>query len=123
MNLNKLYKRILVTGGCGFLGRELVPLLIQNDYEVVVADDLSNPQSEVQTGYKFYQVDVGNKNETQKAFEGIDACIALASRRGSIGHVHRHPTDVIANNNKIFNGTFELAASAKVKIIIFLSDE
>jgi UDP-glucose 4-epimerase len=119
--MEKAYKRVLVTGGCGFLGRELIPQLIEKDYDVVVADDLSNPQSEVHSGYEFHQVDVGNQEKSLRAFQGADICIALASRRGAIGYVHENPTDIITNNNRIFNGTFELAVKAKIERIIFIS--
>jgi UDP-glucose 4-epimerase len=35
------FKRALVTGGCGFVGRHFVKWLLHNDYEVTVVDDLS----------------------------------------------------------------------------------
>ena len=34
-------KKVLVTGGCGFVGSNLVDLLIDDDYDVTVVDDLS----------------------------------------------------------------------------------
>ena len=40
--------KILVTGGLGFLGSHICVELLENDYEVVVIDDLSNSKPEVQ---------------------------------------------------------------------------
>ena len=35
-------KRVLVSGGAGFIGSHVTVELIQSGYEVVVADDMSN---------------------------------------------------------------------------------
>ena len=35
-------KKILVTGGCGYIGSHTVVSLIESGFEVVVVDDLSN---------------------------------------------------------------------------------
>ena len=41
----------LVTGGCGFVGSNLVDLLRARDYEVVVLDDLSSGKKEHTTKF------------------------------------------------------------------------
>tara|TARA_B110000240_G_C13407816_1_gene413844 strand:+ start:48 stop:1085 length:1038 start_codon:yes stop_codon:yes gene_type:complete len=35
-------KKILVTGGCGYIGSHTVLKLLENNFEVIIADDLSN---------------------------------------------------------------------------------
>lgn len=40
-------KRIMVTGGCGYIGSHTVVALIENGYEVLILDDLSNSNKEV----------------------------------------------------------------------------
>ena len=40
-------KRILVTGGAGFIGSHTVVELLQSGYEAVVVDDLSNASPKV----------------------------------------------------------------------------
>ncbi|HQB37353.1 MAG TPA: NAD-dependent epimerase/dehydratase family protein, partial [Bacteroidales bacterium] len=39
-------KRILVTGGTGYIGSHTVVELIENDYEVVIIDNLYNSEAE-----------------------------------------------------------------------------
>lgn len=40
-------KKILVTGGCGYIGSHTVVSLIENDFEVLIIDDLSNSNKTV----------------------------------------------------------------------------
>ena len=75
--------KILVTGGLGFIGSHAVVELLDEDYEVVVIDDLSNSSSDVVdkikeiTGkdFKFYEADVCDLDVLEKIFseEKIDA--------------------------------------------------
>lgn len=114
-------KRVLVTGGAGFVGSELVPLLDDRGYEVVVADDLSNPQSSPPDRGEFLEVDIGDPDAALRAFRGVDLCVALASRRGAIGYVHRHPTEILIKNNQIYEQTFRRAAEVGVNRLVFVS--
>ena len=59
-------KKILVTGGCGYIGSHTVLQLLEQDYEVVVIDNLSNSKIESLNRVKkltnkdisFYQGDI-----------------------------------------------------------------
>lgn len=53
---------ILVTGGAGFIGSNLVDRLIGKGDKVVIIDNLSTGKIEnVRNGAKFYQLDICNK--------------------------------------------------------------
>jgi len=45
-----MYKTILVTGGTGYIGSHTVVELLNNNYEVVIVDNLSNSNEDVITG-------------------------------------------------------------------------
>ena len=65
---------ILVTGGLGYIGSHTVVELIENNYEVVIIDNLSNSKIETLdklkkiTGkeIKYYQNDVCDKEALRK---------------------------------------------------------
>ena len=40
-------KKILVTGGCGYIGSHTTTLLLEQGYEVIIVDNLSNSRKEV----------------------------------------------------------------------------
>ena len=68
--------KIIVTGGCGYIGSHTVITLINHNYEVVIIDDLSNSNIQILdrieniTGIKpyFEQVDLKSSEATQAVF-------------------------------------------------------
>jgi UDP-glucose 4-epimerase len=45
-------KKVLVTGGCGYIGSHTVVALIQNNFEVIIIDDLSNSNAQTLNNIK-----------------------------------------------------------------------
>ena len=79
---------VLLAGGLGFIGSHIAVELLQNGYDVIIADDLSNSKIEVvdaiktitQNSFKFYNSDLKIFDEVEKIFREnkIDAVIHLA---------------------------------------------
>lgn len=114
-------KNIIVTGGCGFIGSEVVKKLLQKGYEVRVADNLSKSESSVKKGYEFIRCDLTDKKSTNEVFKGMDICINLAAKIGGIGYFHKYPATILSENNKIYSSTFEAAVSRKIKRMVYIS--
>ena len=65
--------KILVTGGAGFIGSNVVDAYIEKGYEVVVVDDLSSGKKEnLNKKAKFYKLDICDKALEEVFEEGID---------------------------------------------------
>src|SRR5919199_99602 len=70
----------LVTGGAGFIGSNLVDVLLDQGHRVRVFDDLSSGnRANVPREAEFVEGDVTDPAELARAFKGIDGCFHLAA--------------------------------------------
>jgi len=113
--------KILVTGGAGFIGSEVVKQLLMKGYKVRVADNLSKEESKIPAGCEFVKVDLTNKKSAISVMKGIDICIHLAAKIGGIGYFHKYPAWLLSENNKMYSSVFEAAVENKLKRIIYVS--
>ncbi|MBI2196461.1 NAD-dependent epimerase/dehydratase family protein [Candidatus Daviesbacteria bacterium] len=113
--------KVLVTGGAGFIGSEVVKQLLEKGYSVRVADDLSKLEAKVPRSCEFLKVDLTDRKAALSAMEDIDFCIHLAAKIGGIGYFHKYPATILSENNKMYSAVFEAAVSKKIKRIIYLS--
>jgi UDP-glucose 4-epimerase len=105
---------ILVTGGTGYIGSHTCVELIENGYDVVIADDLSNSDISVLDGIRkitgirpsFEKVDLANATETSHFFDkfpGIRAVIHFAASK-AVEESVRLPLKYYNNNlNSLMN--------------------
>lgn len=76
--------KALVTGGAGFIGSNLVELLLREGHQVVVLDDLSSGYRENIAGNAvFVHGDVSASGAAQAAAEGCDVIFHLAASVGN----------------------------------------
>lgn len=122
---------ILVSGGAGYIGSHTVLKLLENGYDVVVFDNLSNSSEEslnrVQKlagkSLKFYKADMLDKAAIDRIFDenpDITALIHFAGLK-AVGESVAKPIEYYKNN---IGGTITLLESMKehgVKNIIFSS--
>lgn len=87
-------KKILITGGAGFIGSALAVKLIEKKYEVVILDNLSkqvhgeNPYNSytynlIKDKAVFIRGDVNNTADWIKALSGVTSVIHLAAETGT----------------------------------------
>ena len=80
-------KKALITGGCGFIGRQVVEELLENGYSVAVLDSLVEqvhgegaPPQDRRVDY--YIGDIRDPEQVRKALKGVDFVVHLAAEVG-----------------------------------------
>lgn len=114
-------KKIVVTGGAGFIGSHVVRLLCDSGYEVIVIDrPRLGSKKYTDKRAKFLLFSLEDTDATEKALDGVDLVIHLAAS-SIIGFSYLHPFEYFENN--LTNGIKLLEAMKKkgVKKIIYSS--
>lgn len=127
--------KIIVTGGCGYIGSHTVIELIENNYEVVILDDLSNSSEETLnriqkiTGIKplFINIDLKDSSQTRKVFnihKDAKAVIHFAAYK-AVGESVNNPLKYYENNlysllntlvSQIENGIYNFIFSSSATV-------
>lgn len=89
INYNNLKKKILVTGGLGFVGHNLVKTLIENyNSEVIVVDDCSNSNpailGDLIKKVRFYNISVLDKKSMEPLLAEVNYIFHLACKQISV---------------------------------------
>ena len=68
-----MIKKIIVTGGCGFIGSHFIDLAIKNKLKVINIDNLSTGSNKKNIKkqynfYKFFNIDINNYNKLNNIF-------------------------------------------------------
>lgn len=123
-------KKVLVTGGAGFIGSHTCVELLNSGREIVVLDNFSNSKPKALdaikkiTGkdFKFYEIDYLDRENLEKVFEenDIDAVMNFAGYK-AVGESVQKPIEYYTNN---ISGALVLLDTMKkynVKKFIFSS--
>ena len=123
-------RKILVTGGLGYIGSHTVVELINNGFEVVIIDDLSNSYESVIdniekiTGLrpKFYEFDLKNSVKTMQCFKDnkFDGIIHFAASK-SVEESVSMPLKYYRNNVGTMLNVVDSMLKCDLKNIIFSS--
>jgi nucleoside-diphosphate-sugar epimerase len=89
-------RRVLVTGGCSFIGSHLVDALVDRGASVRVADDFSSGKREhvarhLETGcVELWATNLLTPGAAERAVEGMDHVFHLAADHGGRGYIDLH---------------------------------
>ncbi|RIA09446.1 UDP-galactose 4-epimerase [Flavobacteriaceae bacterium MAR_2010_72] len=123
--------KIIVTGGCGYIGSHTVIALIENNYDVVIIDDLSNSSDQILNRISkitskrptFEKVDLKDIQATNQVFEkhkNADAVIHFAAHK-AVGESVQQPIKYYQNNLYTLINTLAAMAKHHINKFIFSS--
>jgi UDP-glucose 4-epimerase len=124
-------KKILVTGGCGYIGSHTVVDLLENGFDVISIDDNSRSTTFLLDGIekithkklKNYKVDLKNFDETLAVFqenEDINGVIHFAAYK-AVGESVEKPLDYFENNLFSLINLLKCVKEFNIKDFVFSS--
>ena len=123
-------KKILITGGLGFIGSHTSLKLLENNYEIIILDNLSNSKLQVisrikklaKKDFEFIEGDIRDRKLLHKLFKNdlIDSVIHFAGLKAA-GESEKYPLDYYDNNVIGSLVLFQEMKVANIKSIIFSS--
>lgn len=115
-------KLILVTGGCGFIGSNLIPKLIEQGDQVRVLDNLSRGRSDYLTEFncEIVKADIRNIDSCRDAFKGVDKVVHLAAY-GSVVESVENPAENFDINVKGTLNILRLIVENNIEKLVFSS--
>lgn len=106
-------KKVLVTGGAGFIGSHVVEKLVEKGSEVTVLDNLQNGNlinlKSVEGKFKFIKGDCTDSRIAEKACDKQEVVVNLAARVGGIEYNRTHQSTMLRDNLMIGEVVLEAA--------------
>lgn len=123
--------KILVTGGCGYIGSHTIVDLIENGYEVISVDNNSRSDASILDGVeritgkkvKNYKVDLCNFDETYAVFQentDIDGIIHFAAYK-AVGESVERPLMYFENNLTSLMNVLKCVRDFEIPYFVFSS--
>jgi UDP-glucose 4-epimerase len=112
--------RILVTGGCGFIGSHLVDRLIGEGHSVIVLDKSITGRQPITDAVHLIRGDFGDMNLLKRSLDGVDLVYHLAWTSIPKGS-NENPIGDISSNVIGTVQLLEMILQSKVKRVIFNS--
>ncbi|MDC1200236.1 SDR family NAD(P)-dependent oxidoreductase, partial [bacterium] len=124
MDITIVNKKVLVTGGAGFIGANLCEALLERQNKVVCLDNFATGKRDNITdflknsNFTLIEGDIRNLEDCQKASQGVDYILHQAA----LGSVPRSIKDPITSNDVNVSGFLNMLVAArdnKVKRVVY----
>lgn len=115
-------RKVLVVGGCGFIGSNIVKKLAEKNYDIKVFDNLSSGKLDYIDPFdvKFIEGDITRKEEIFNAAKNVDCIFHLAANIGNLKSLNDPVFDSTVNILGTLN-VLEAARDNGIKKIVYSS--
>lgn len=113
-------KKILIAGGTGFVGKQLIPFLVEKGYSIHALT--RNPRSNSSENIRFFQWDIEQQYIDKKAFEGVEILINLTGANiGEKRWTNDRKKELIDSRIKSIDLLYQYILENKFNINTFIS--
>jgi len=112
-------QKVLVTGGAGMIGRQLVDLLVERGAQVTVAD--LNQPTDLPEGVNFVQANLLYFDQCENICSGMDYVFNLVGIKCSPKVTMEQPADIMGPMMQFNTNMLEAAMKANVKWYLYTS--
>ena len=113
-------KKIVIAGGTGFVGKQLIPFLVEKGYSIHVLT--RKPNANTSENIRFFQWDIERQYIDRKAFEGVEILINLTgSNIGGKRWTKQRKKEIIDSRINSIDLLYQYISENKLNIKTFIS--
>ncbi len=121
-------KRVLVTGGCGFIGSHVVEALLRRGADVTATMSRSRPVADaaerlwpMSDGIRIESVDLADAEDCCDVSRGHDVILGLAHSDGSVAFKRARAASIFRHNVTVSLNLLEAARSNDIERVLLMS--
>jgi nucleoside-diphosphate-sugar epimerase len=121
-------KKVLVTGGAGFIGSHLSKALVKNGAELTISvsshtssEKIAKNLGEMRTNNPVVRVDILSQSACDKIVRGHDAIFHMAALDGGTAYKLAYPADIFQQNVQMTLNILESAKKHNLKRVFLMS--
>lgn len=113
-------KKILIAGGTGFVGKQLIPFLVEKGYSIHVLT--RNPSANSSKNIRFFQWEIERQYIDKKAFEGVEILINMTGANiGEKRWTEQRKKEIIDSRINSIDVLYQYISENKFNINTFIS--